>query len=70
MTLSTIRPGDIIEVDKKGRKFHALVSHVDSGAVDFRPLGAGISYRSATAREVVGHWRASKSTRVAKGLAS
>jgi hypothetical protein len=57
-----IAPGDIVEVDKKGRRFHALVvelEQVDSGRfhLSVRPLDSRISYRQATVREVVGVWR-------------
>jgi hypothetical protein len=57
-----IAPGDIVEVDKKGRRFHALVAAVarrESGRfeLDVRPLGRGVSYRRATVREVIGVWR-------------
>jgi len=58
----TIGPGDIVEVDKKGRRFHALVielEQVESGRfhLSVRPLDSRISYRQATVREVVGVWR-------------
>ena len=58
-----IGPGDIVEVDKKGRRFHALVVAVEQSAsggrfeVELRPLHRGVSYRRATVREVVGVWR-------------
>ena len=57
-----IGPGDIVEVDKKGRRFHALVTEleqVESGRfhLTVRPLDSRISYRQATVREVVGVWR-------------
>jgi hypothetical protein len=57
-----IAPGDIVEVDKKGRRFHALVVEVDqadSGRfhLSVRPLDSRISYRQATVREVVAVWR-------------
>jgi hypothetical protein len=57
-----IGPGDIVEVDKKGRRFHALVEgleQADSGRfeLDLLPLQRGVSYRRATVREVVGVWR-------------
>ena len=42
-----IAPGDIVQVDKKGRRFHLSV----------RPLDSRISYRQATVREVVAVWR-------------
>jgi hypothetical protein len=57
-----IGPGDIVEVDKKGRRFHALVvelDQVDSGRfhLSVRPLDSRISYRQATVREVIAVWR-------------
>jgi len=58
----SIGPGDIVEVDKKGRRFHAVVlelAQADTGRFELvvRPLDARISYRQATVREVVGVWR-------------
>jgi hypothetical protein len=49
-------------VDKKGRRFHALVTELEqTGTGRFelavRPLDSRISYRTATVREVVGVWR-------------
>jgi hypothetical protein len=58
----TIGPGDIVEVDKKGRRFHALVIELEQGAsgrfeLRLRPLDSRISYHHATVREVVCVWR-------------
>lgn len=58
----TIGAGDIVEVDKRGRRFHALVrelEQLDSGRFELllRPLDSRISYHRATVREVVGVWR-------------
>ena len=50
MNLSTVRPDDIVLVDKRGSRFHA---HVERG----------ITYRAASAREVLAHWRKSASSR-------
>jgi hypothetical protein len=55
--VSYIHPGDIVEVSKGGRRFHGLVAEISDGLVRFEPLCRGISYRHATAREVVRHWR-------------
>ncbi len=57
-----IAPGDVVEVDKKGRRFHAIVVALqqrDSGRfeLELRPLDNRISYRVASVREVVGLWR-------------
>jgi hypothetical protein len=60
-----IAAGDIVEIDKKGRRFHALVTRLDqqeSGRfeLEFRPLERGITFRTATVREVTGVWRRAK----------
>lgn len=57
-----IAPGDIVEVDKRGRRFHALVVAIDqreSGRFDleFNPLQRGITHRTGTVRDVVAVWR-------------
>ena len=49
-------------MDKKGRRFHALVTELDqqeSGRFELclRPLDSRISYRTATVREVCDVWR-------------
>lgn len=68
MTLANIKVGDVVHVDKKGRRFYAKVTNTEM------PLGAALtepksqrfiqilpccreSYRTATAREVIGHYR-------------
>jgi hypothetical protein len=58
LTSKGIAPGDIVEVDRKGRRFHALVTELEqrpSGRFELvlRPLDSRISYRRATVREVV-----------------
>ena len=50
------------EVDKKGRRFHALVkelAQLESGRFELvlRPLDSRISWRTASVREVVDVWR-------------
>ena len=61
-TSKGIGAGDIVLVDKKGRRFHALVTELEqTGTGRFelclRPLDSRISYRTATVREVIGVWR-------------
>ena len=61
-TSKGIGPGDIVEVDKRGRRFHALVTELEqleSGRFELvlRPLDSRISYRTATVREVLHVWR-------------
>ena len=61
-TSKGIGAGDIVLVDKKGRRFHALVTELEqleSGRFELivRPLDSRVSYRTATAREVLEVWR-------------
>ena len=62
-TSKGIGAGDIVLVDKKGRRFHALVTELeqlDSPAASSSPcapLDSRISYRTASVREVVEVWR-------------
>jgi hypothetical protein len=61
-TAKRIGAGDIVLVDKKGRRFHALVTELEqleSGRFELtvRPLDSRISYRTASVREVVEVWR-------------
>jgi hypothetical protein len=56
MRLEGIQVGDIVEVDRLGRRFHALVTGNTPDGLAVQPLDRRISYRSCRAREVVGHW--------------
>jgi hypothetical protein len=61
-TSKGIGPGDIVLIDKKGRRFHAQVTELeqlDSGRFELvvRPLDSRISWRTASVREVVEVWR-------------
>ncbi len=62
MRLSSVREGDVVKVDVRGTVFHALVKELDGGQLQIRSLERiGATYRTATARQVVAHWRRSKS---------
>lgn len=56
MRLEGIQAGDIVEVDRLGRRFHALVIGNASGGLSIQPLDKRITYRSCRAHEVVAHW--------------
>lgn len=60
MRLEGIEAGDIVEVDRLGRRFHALVTGAGGagggGGLAIQPLDRKVTYRSCRAREVVGHW--------------
>lgn len=68
VSLTGLRRGDVVEIDKKGRRFLATVNRVSKEGVEFQPHLPAIGYRSATAREVVGVWKATTATRREKGL--
>lgn len=60
MRTAGIRTHDLVLVDRRGWRFEAIVSgrEPDGRRFSIRPLRPAISYRSASAREIVGHWRA------------
>jgi hypothetical protein len=69
VTSKGIAVGDIVEIDRKGRRFHALVEGIEqreSGRFDLavRPLDGRSTWRSATVRDVVGVWRRAKGAAV------
>jgi hypothetical protein len=55
--LAYIHPGDLVEVNKGGRRIHGQVIQISDGVLQFEPLCRGISHRHASAREVIAHWR-------------
>jgi hypothetical protein len=66
-TSKGIAAGDIVLVDKRGRRFHAVVTELEqleSGRFELalRPIDPRISYRSATVREVEDVWRRARRT--------
>jgi hypothetical protein len=54
--LEGIQAGDIVEVDRLGRRFHALVTGSAAGGLAIQPLDRRITYRSCTAHQVMAHW--------------
>jgi hypothetical protein len=54
--LEGIQSGDIVEVDRLGRRFHALVNGTAPAGLGIQPLDRRITYRSCRAHEVVAHW--------------
>jgi hypothetical protein len=56
MRLEGIKIGDMVEVDRLGRRFHALVTGTANGGLSVQPLDKRISYRSCRAHDVVTHW--------------
>lgn len=62
-SLTPIKPGDIVEVDRKGRFFFAVVVRKLPGLLDIRPLDSRITYTTAKANEVVSQYRKTKNCR-------
>jgi hypothetical protein len=56
MRLEGIQTGDIVEVDRGGRRFHAIVTAPAPGGLALTPLDRRVSYYSCRSREVIGHW--------------
>jgi hypothetical protein len=57
-----IAPGDVVEIDKKGRRFHALVKQIHQDEkgfyhLDLQPFDRRVTYHHATVREVTVVWR-------------
>jgi hypothetical protein len=56
MRLEGIRAGDIVEVDRLGRRFHALVDGSADGGLSIEPLDRRVTYRTCRPHEVRAHW--------------
>lgn len=56
MRIEGIHTGDIVEVDHKGRRFHAVVTGQAPGGLALRPTDPRVNYYSCRSREVVNHW--------------
>ena len=62
LTSKGIAVGDLVLVDKKGRRFHAEVTGVDQAdtgrfELEVHPIERGITWRTASVREVITVWR-------------
>ena len=57
MRTRAIHRGDVVLVNKKGRLFHAKVQGLGAtGGFAVVPIERNVSYRQASAREIVDHW--------------
>lgn len=56
MRLEGIQAGDVVEVDRKGRRFHAIVTGAAPGGLALAPIDRRVNYYSCRSREVIGHW--------------
>jgi len=67
MTLAQIKPGDIVHVDIRGRRFYAVAqgpTYLPDGrgsrALAIEPLSCRETHRVAKPRDVIGHYRKAK----------
>jgi hypothetical protein len=56
MRLEGIQTGDIVEVDRKGRRFYAIVTGPAPGGLSLQPTDRRVNHYTCRSREVVGHW--------------
>jgi hypothetical protein len=64
MRTNSIRAGDIVSCNKRGRLFHATVLELDAGGTLLvEPIERNISYRHVEACEIAKHWALSGTTR-------
>ncbi|HUB73125.1 MAG TPA: hypothetical protein VL979_03690 [Solirubrobacteraceae bacterium] len=56
MRLEGINAGDVVEVDRLGRRFHAIVTGSAPGGLAIQPVDRRVTYRSCRSREVIAHW--------------
>lgn len=62
-SLNTIHPGDIVEVEKHGRTGLCVVGEKYSGEIEIKPITKGFTWRTATSRQITGHWRKTRNGR-------
>ncbi len=60
MTLTGVKPGDIVLADRKGRRFYAIVIERRERELAVEPIDRRVTYRVVKAREVLGIWRKSR----------
>jgi hypothetical protein len=60
MTLASVKTGDIVLADRKGRRFYAVVVERHERELEVDPIDRRVTYRGVKAREVLGIWRKSR----------
>jgi hypothetical protein len=57
MRTRSIKPGDMVLVNKRGRIFHAKIRGLPAGGgFEIAPVERGITYRTCKAAEIAEHW--------------
>ena len=60
MTLNKVKSGDIVQCDRMGRVFYALVVERHERELEVDPIDRRITYRRVKACELLGIWRKSR----------
>lgn len=65
MRTTGIKEGDLVECDVRGQRFFARVNSDTNGdrLIKVEPFNVAVGYRSATARQIVGHYRKARGSR-------
>lgn len=64
MRTSSLRAGDIVQCNKRGRLFYAKIVTIDAtGTLLVEPIERNISYRHIEASEISDHWAHAAKTR-------
>lgn len=56
MRLEGIKIGDVVEIDRHGRRFHALVTGIVAGGLTLQPIDRRVNYHGCRSHQVIGHW--------------
>jgi hypothetical protein len=56
MTLGTMKAGDIVVADRKGRRFFAVVTERREYELEVEPIDRRVTYHLVKPREVIGIW--------------
>lgn len=62
-SLNTIHGGDIVEVERNGRRAFVLVEEKGDGKLYVKAITPGFTWREVTARQVISHYRKTKNGR-------
>lgn len=62
-SLQSIREDDLVEVDIQGRRAVCWVRGKEDRQLVLDPITPNFTWRRATGRQVVNHWRKTKNTR-------
>lgn len=63
MRTTSINPGDIVHSEIRGQGFYAKVTDKTDDGLAVEPLDRRVTFRTVTARQIVGHYRKAKGSR-------